>query len=105
MLQGLGPVDSWRVGVEIEGFRGSDECLLRHTRWEGGSSVLGLKPIVIEPTDKEHLHRAAAVHIALFVVRSDAADTGAIAFRDNSGKRLVAARGNGELPFGSRGTA
>jgi len=64
-----------------------------------------LESVIVEPGGEEHLEGAAAEPVALLVVRADAADAGAEAFRDEGGECLVAARGDGELPLGGGGAA
>ena len=70
-----------------------------------GRPSLVSKAVVVEPGAEKHLHRAAAEPVALLIIRADAADAGAEALWDKRRKRLVAARGHGQLPLCRRGAA
>ncbi len=91
--------------AEVPPFRGFDEGLLRCAGRKVGLGFVGLKACIVEPGGEEHLHGSAAKPVSLFVVRTDAADAGAVAFRDDGGERLVAARSYAKLPLCRGGTA
>ena len=54
----------WR---QVEGLRGADQVLLRRVGREHRPHLVLL---AVEPGDEEHLHRAAAIPVALLVVRA-----------------------------------
>ena len=55
--------------------------------------------LAVQPGDEQHLHGAAAVPVALLVVRADAADAGAEALHVHRGVARVAERRDAHLPF------
>src|SRR6185312_5751700 len=57
------------------------------------------------PGDEQHLHGAAAIPVALLIVGSDAADTGAEALHVHRRESRVAERGHAHLPLGRRRAA
>ena len=69
----------------------------------GTSAALVL--LAVEPGDEQHLHRAAAIPVALLVVGADASHARAEAFRDHRRQRRIALRRHAQLPFRRRRTA
>ena len=61
--------------------------------------------LAVEPGDEQHLHRAAAIPVALLVVRTDAADAGAEALHVHRGVAGMAQRGDAHLVLGGRRAA
>ena len=102
VLEGLGPVDGRHLRSEVEHLRGLDEVGLRCVFGEHGADLI---LFAVEPVDEEHLHGAAAIPVALLVVRADLADACAEALRDDRGQGLVAERCCGELPLCGGGAA
>ena len=58
--------------------------------------------LAIQPGDEEHLHRAAAVPVALLVIGLHAADAGAKALHVHGGVRRMPERRDGQLILGGR---
>ena len=102
MPQRLRPVDRRQLLREVERLRRADQILLRRVRREHRPHLVLL---AVEPGDEQHLHRAAAIPVALLVVRADAADAGAEALHVHRRERRIALRRDGHLPFGGRRAA
>ena len=72
--QRLVPVDRRHARREIEQPRRGDQVLLRRVfRKHRPHLVL----LAVDPGDEQHLHRAAAIPVALLPIRADLADAGA----------------------------
>ena len=99
MPERLGPVHRRRVLGEVECFRGADQILLRRV---GRKHRPHLVLLAVEPGDEQHLHRAAAVPVALLPVAADLADTGAKPLHVHRRKSRMAERGHGRLPLRGR---
>ena len=95
----LAPVDRRHLRREIEEARRRDEILAAGLAWEQRPHLILL---AVDPRDEQHLHRAAAIPVALLVVRADASDAGAEALHVHRGKSRMAERGDGRLPLGGR---
>ena len=80
--QRLRPVDRRQLLREVERLRRADQILLRRVRRKHRPHLVLL---AVEPGDEQHLHRAAAIPVALLVVRADAADAGAEALHVHRG--------------------
>ncbi len=102
MPERLRPVDRRRVLREVERLRRADQILLRGV---GRKHRPHLVLLAVEPRDEEHLHRAAAVPVALFVVGTDAADAGAEALHVHRRVAGMTERGHAHLILGGRRTA
>ena len=87
---------------EVERLRRADQILLRRVRREHRPHLVLL---AVEPGDEQHLHGAAAIPVALLVVRADAADAGAEALHVHRGVAGVPERGDAHLIFGGRRAA
>ena len=87
---------------QIECLRGADQIFLRSVRRKHRTHLVLL---AIEPGDEEHLHRAAAIPVALLVVRAHAADARAESLRDHGRERRIPVRRDAQLPFGGGGAA
>ena len=61
--------------------------------------------LAVEPRDEEHLHRAAAIPVALLVVRADAADAGAESLHVHRGVAGMPERRDAHLILGGRRAA
>ena len=94
--QRLGPIDGRHLRRQVEQLRGADEIFLRGVGRKHGAHLVLL---AVDPGDEEHLHRAAAVPVALLEVGGHAAHARAEALRDHGRERRVALRGDAQLPF------
>src|SRR6185312_958998 len=56
----------------------------------------------VQPVDEQHLHRPAAVPVALLVVRTHATDAGPKALHVEGGQARIVLGDDAELPFGAR---
>ena len=100
VLERLRPVPARRLGAEVEVSGRDAQIVLRRAGRE--DRMHGILHIVREPVDEQHLHRAAAIPVALFGVRLDASDTGAKALWDDRRQPWRRGRGNPQLPLRSR---
>ncbi len=86
---------------QVEGLRRANQILARGVRRKHRPHLILL---AVQPGDEQHLHRAAAIPVALLVVRTDAADAGAEALHVHRGVTGIAHRRHAHLIFG-RGRA
>ena len=100
--QRLGPVHARLLLREVEGLRRADQVFLRR-RWREHRAHLVL--LAVEPGDEEHLHRPAAIPVALLEVRAHAADAGAEALHVHRRIGRVAQRRHAHLVLGGRRAA
>src|SRR5271170_5151573 len=102
MSERFGPIDGRELLREVERFGGAYEVMLGGVGREHRADLVLL---AVEPSDEEHLNGAAAIPVALFVVRADTAYASAKALRDHRSKRWVALCRDAHLPFGGGGAA
>ena len=74
MPERLVPIDRRHPRREIEEPRGRDQILARRVFREHRPHLV---LFTVNPGDEQHLHRAAAIPVALFPIRTDLADAGA----------------------------
>ena len=100
--QRLVPIDRRHARREIEQPRRRDQILARRVFREHRPHLVLL---AVDPGDEQHLHRAAAIPVALLPVRADLADAGAEALHVHRRKARMAERRDRRLPFGRRRAA
>ena len=102
MPQCLRPVDRRQMLSEVERLRRANQILARRARREHRPHLVLL---AVEPRDEQHLHRAAAIPVALLVVRADAADAGAEALHVHRRVAGMPERGDAHLVLRRRRAA
>src|SRR5262245_37319326 len=98
MSESFGPIDGRLLLCQIKRPRSADQVILRSVSREHRTHLVLL---AVKPGDEQHLHRTAAIPVALFEVRSNAADTGAKALRDHGRVTRIALSCDCELPLRS----
>src|SRR5687767_2669553 len=90
------PVDLWQLRSQVKRARRANQFLLRRA-WREHWAHLVL--LTVKPRDEQHLHRAAAIPVSLFVPTVHSPDTGAITLRNHRRKRRMPLRRDSHLPF------
>ena len=99
VLERLQPVDPRRLLREVEALRLPDQVRLRGIGWKHRADVILL---AVKPINEQHLHRTAAVPVALLVVRLDSTHARAEALGNDCREPRWGRGRNAHLPFRRR---
>ena len=102
VAQRLVPVDRGQLLRQVERLRGANQVVLRRVPREHRPHLVLL---AVEPGDEEHLHGAAAIPVALLVVRADPTDSRAETLHVHRREAGMALRRHRHLLFRRRRAA